>query len=236
MRIALADDDESLREYLRGLFLRHGHQCHASRNGRDLLTAIQRDTFDLLVVDWNMPGMEGIEVVRWARERLSPCPAVLMLTSRADKDDIAQALNCGADDYIVKPEAEQVIMARVNALARRAAPAQPAAREERFGDYLFDHALSIVRLREEEIALTSREFALARMFFANVHRPLSRAYLLETLWHSVADLPTRTLDMHISRVRSKLRLGPENGYRLQTLFGYGYRLERFGGEESDEHG
>jgi DNA-binding response OmpR family regulator len=84
-----------------------------------------------------------------------------------------------------------------------------------------------VVLDSEEIPLTAREFALARMLFLNPHRAFSRAYILETLWNSVPDLPTRTLDMHISRIRSKLRLGPENGYRLQTIFGHGYRLEVF---------
>lgn len=200
----------------------------AFRNGRDMMHALQRDTFDLAIIDWIMPGTDGLEIVKWARETLSPSPPIIMLTSRADNEDVVQALNAGADDYIIKPSAPNVILARVEALMRRSAPLpDPPSRTEHFGSYCFDRMTSSVALHGEDIALTSREFALALLFFRNPNRAFSRAYILETLWHSVPDLPTRTLDMHISRIRSKLRLGPENGYRLQTIFGHGYRLELF---------
>lgn len=232
MRIAVADDEETFRDFLSSILLEAGHRCSLFRDGRDLMIALQRDTFDLIVIDWMMPGMNGLDVLRRARETLSPCPPIIMLTSRADKDDIAEALNSGADDYIVKPEAKNVILARVDAVMRRGAvtPELPA-RIEAFGRYSFDRMTESVTLNDLDIALTSREFALALLFFRNPNRAFSRAYILETLWNSVPDLPTRTLDMHISRIRAKLRLGPENGYRLQTIFGHGYRLEVFDGEK-----
>lgn len=195
------------------------------------MNALQRDTFDLAIIDWMMPGTDGLEIVKWARAILSPCPPIIILTSRADNEDIAQALNSGADDYIVKPSDAKVILARVEAVLRRSAPpSEPQARTENFGPYQFDRATQRVILNGEEVTLTSREFALALLFFRSPNRAFSRAYILETLWHSVPDLPTRTLDMHISRIRSKLRLGPDNGYRLQTIFGHGYRLELFDGD------
>lgn len=228
MRIAIADDEETFRDQFSSIMTEAGHRCVCFRDGRDLMTSLQRDTFDLIVIDWMMPGMTGIDVLRRAREVLSPCPPIIMLTSRADKDDIAEALNSGADDYIVKPEAKNVILARIDAVMRRgaAAPELPT-RVETFGCYSFDRMTETATLHGEEIALTSREFALALLFFRNPNRAFSRPYILETLWNSVPDLPTRTLDMHISRIRAKLRLGPENGYRLQTIFGHGYRLEVF---------
>jgi DNA-binding response OmpR family regulator len=227
MRIAVADDEESIREFTAGLLRESGHICTSFRNGRELVTALQRDTFDLVIVDWTMPHMTGIEVVKWARANVSPCPPFIMLTSRLDKDDIVAGLNAGADDYIIKPEEAHVIRARVEAVLRRSARPESVARLEEFGPYSFDKMTDTVTLNGEHITLTAREFGLAQMLFRNPHRALSRAYILETLWNSVADLPTRTLDMHISRIRAKLRLNPENGYRLQTIFGYGYRLETF---------
>ncbi|GLT00894.1 DNA-binding response regulator [Sphingobium jiangsuense] len=228
MRVAVADDEEAVRSYLSSILTGAGHSCTTFRTAREVMNALQRDTFDLAIIDWIMPGTDGLEIVQWARATLSPCPPIIMLTGRSDNEDIARALNSGADDYIVKPSAANVILARIDAVLRRSAPQpEPQARTEEFGPYRFDRMTNSVLLGEEEIALTSREFALALLFFRSPNRAFSRAYILETLWHSVPDLPTRTLDMHISRIRSKLRLGPENGYRLQTIFGHGYRLELF---------
>ncbi len=231
MRVAVADDEEAVRDYLSQILTDAGHSSTGFRNGREVMNALQRDTFDLAIIDWMMPGTDGLEIVKWARAILSPCPPIIILTSRADNEDIAQALNSGADDYIVKPSDAKVILARVEAVLRRSAPpSEPQARTENFGPYQFDRATQRVILNGEEVTLTSREFALALLFFRSPNRAFSRAYILETLWHSVPDLPTRTLDMHISRIRSKLRLGPDNGYRLQTIFGHGYRLELFDGD------
>lgn len=227
MRIAVADDDDDTLGFLEQLLSDNAHRCVMFRSGRELVTALQRDTFDLLVIDWNMPSVSGLDVVHWARENLTPCPPIIMLTNRAEKDDIAAGLNAGADDYIVKPEAGNVVLARIEALLRRTAPPANPTRFQSFGPYTFDRLNENVEFDGQEIALTSREFALALTFFQNRHRALSRAYILETLWNSAADLSTRTLDMHISRIRAKLRLHSENGFRLQTIFGYGYRLESF---------
>lgn len=231
MRIAVADDDETIRDFVARLLNESEHSCALFKNGRELMVALQRDTFDLIIVDWTMPVMSGLEVVQWARANIKHCPPAIMLTSRSDKDDIVQGLNAGADDYIIKPETAHVIRARVNAVLRRVIPAESPVRHEQFGPYTFDRMTETVALGQEEIDLTAREFALAQMLFRNPHRAMSRTYILQTLWNSAADLPTRTLDMHISRIRAKLKLGPENGYRLQTIFGYGYRLETFDAEE-----
>lgn len=228
MRIAIADDDEAARLFLIELLTQNGHLCAPFRNGRDLVTALQRDTFDMIIIDWSMPEPDGLSVMRWARDNLPSCPPMIMLTNRAAKEDVVASLNTGADDYIVKPELPHVILARINAVLRRTAPrSQTEEQFERFGGYTFDRLREVVTFDGEEANLTSKEFALARLLFRNMHRALSRSYLLETLWNSAADVHTRTLDMHISRVRSKLRLRPEHGYRLLPIFSYGYRLETF---------
>jgi DNA-binding response OmpR family regulator len=230
VRIAIADDDLEIRQFVSNALTTGGHICVVFANGREMITALQRDSFDLLVIDWNMPIVEGIDVIRWAHGHMSPVPPIIVLTSRTDKSDVVQALEAGADDYIIKPEDADVILARVAAAFRRTGPRPSSERVEAFGPYHFDRLTSSVSFGGKSVALTAKEFALARLFFENFHRPLARGYILQMIWNSVADLPTRTLDMHVSRLRTKLELRPENGYSLQTVFGFGYRLESFAEE------
>jgi DNA-binding response OmpR family regulator len=204
-----------------------GHNCQTFPLAKALVTALRRDTFDLLVVDWNLPDMSGLETIAWARENLDTPPPVLLLTSRSAEEDVVEGLNAGADDYVVKPVQPAVLLARVNALIRRAYPGKPAERIETFGDYSFDTQSETVTIDGQAgPAMTSKEFSLALLLFRNTHRALSRAHILEGVWGRNPDLPTRTLDMHISRIRSKLNLRPENGFRLAPVYSYGYRLER----------
>tara|TARA_R110000782_G_scaffold167129_5_gene259162 strand:- start:15844 stop:16542 length:699 start_codon:yes stop_codon:yes gene_type:complete len=232
MHIAVADGEEIVRDFMSSLLTSAGYRCSLFGDSNDLKHALQHDSFDLIIVGWITAGLSGLDLIRWAREALSPCPRLIMLANQSGKTTIIEALNAGADDYIIEPETEHVILARVDAIMRRPLY-QPGKqpRIEQFGCYSFNHMAGTVILNNEEIALTSREFQLAHLFFKSPDRAFSRAYILATLWNSVPDLHTRTLDMHISRIRSKLRLEPENGYRLQTIFGHGYRLETFDGEE-----
>ncbi|MCE7797210.1 response regulator transcription factor [Sphingobium sufflavum] len=228
MHIAVIDDDEDMLKFVEDVLSRDGHRCLLYRNGRSFLAALQRETFDLFIVDWTMPEMSGMEVIQWVKTRLPQCPPVMMLTNRSQNEEIAGALNAGADDFVVKPESAIVLSARVNALLRR--HGMGAGGDEapiHFGGYSFDRRRDVVTLAGEEIQLTSKEFGLAFLFFSNLDRPLSRPYIMETVWLSVASLSTRTLDMHVSRIRAKLALRPENGFSLRTIFGYGYRLEPY---------
>lgn len=228
MRIAVVDDEESVTDFVGNALRVAGHHCVAFRTSAALVAALRRDTFDLVLLDWNLPDGSGIELLRSVREAVSRAPAVIMLTNRANKDDLAAALHAGADDYIIKPETANVIVARVEAVLRRARPARATQRVLTFDQHTFDQLTETAAVGEEEVALSAKEFQLALTLFENLHRALSRTYLLETIWQSSGDLPTRTLDMHVSRIRTKLKLVPENGYRIVAISGYGYRLERFG--------
>lgn len=228
MHIAVIDDDEEVLNFVEHVLTGDGHRCFLYKNGRSFLAALQRETFDMFIIDWTMPEMTGMEIVELVKSRLPQCPPVMMLTNRSQNEDIAGALNAGADDFVVKPESAIVLSARVNALLRRHAP--PGAGEDGpllFGDYCFNRRSGVVTLAGEGVQLTTKEFALALLFFSNLNRPLSRPYIMETVWMSVATLSTRTLDMHVSRIRAKLSLRPENGFSLRTIFGYGYRLEPY---------
>ena len=225
MRIGIADDDDTMIEFVSRILEGAGYHCDVFKRGRDMMSALVRDSFDLLILDWNMPDLSGMEIMAWAQAHVRPCPPIIMLTSRSDKDDVAAALQAGADDYIVKPESAIVIAARVEAVLRRTRARPAGDRLMHFGAYTFDVLDEVVTLNDVPVALTNKEYALAHVLFMHLHKPLSRRYLMEAVWKSVADLTTRTLDMHVSRIRSKLELRSENGFRLQTVFNYGYRLE-----------
>lgn len=224
MRIGLLEDDLALAAHVEKSLSAADHSCEHFVDGHDLVRALRRDTFDMLILDWNVPGLSGCEVIRWMKENLENAPPALMLTSRSAEEDIVAGLNAGADDYVIKPVPVAVLLARVHALARRAYPTQPE-RVEVFGDYSFDTIASLLTIADRPVSLTAKEFALALMLFRNMHRALSRAYLFEALWGLNPDVPTRTLDVHISNVRTKLNLRPSNGYKLAPIYAYGYRLE-----------
>jgi DNA-binding response OmpR family regulator len=191
-----------------------------------MLTALSRETFDVVLLDWNMPEATGLEILQRSLQKLEDPPTFILLTSRSDKDDVVRGLEAGASDYIVKPESSEVIRARIEAAARKAGRGQ-AKRFGEFGPYKVDYLQKSIELNGESIKLTSKEFQLAVLFFENINRPLSRGYIFSQVWSSANDLETRTLDMHMSRVRSKLALRPENGFVIQTVFGFGYRMDTY---------
>lgn len=230
MRCAVVDDDRAQAELVRTLLEGAGYHCDLMTSGRQLISRLRHETYDLVVLDWCMPGFDGVEVLRVLRQGPYAGTPVLMLTSRADHADVVRGLEAGADDYIVKPLVPEVFLARVEAILRRAAMQRPASPVVRFGPYSFDRANETVRFHDREVKLTSKEFALALTFFENLARPLARTWLLETVWGTAADLESRTLDAHVSKVRSKLNLRAESGYRLLPVYSYGYRLERAGPE------
>ncbi|WP_395065674.1 response regulator transcription factor [Paraburkholderia silvatlantica] len=232
MRVAVLDDDAAQTEFVCQALSAAGHACHAFAKGGELVRQLRRQTFDLLVLDWNVPDMAGDEVLRWVRQSLSTRLPVLFMTSRSREADIAQMLNAGADDYVVKPVSAPVLIARVNSLLRRAYQMHTPAFKEIFGEYEFDLKSRQASVSGRSVALTQKEFDLALLLFQHLSRPLSRAHILDVIWKQSDDIPSRTMDTHVSMLRSKLGLRPENGYRLTPIYGYGYRLERIEGDNA----
>jgi DNA-binding response OmpR family regulator len=226
MRIAALEDDEAQLAAISRMIADAGHACLPFTRASVLMTTLRRESFDVLVVDWNLPEMSGLELIAWVHQNLAPPPPVLLLTSRSTAADVVRGLEAGADDYVIKPFQADILMARISALVRRAAANRGTERIETFGDYVFDTTADTVRVAGDLVSLTSKEFALALLLFRNIHRPLSRAHILEAVWGRNPSLPTRTLDMHISRVRGKLELRPQRGFRLAPVYSFGYRLER----------
>lgn len=232
MKIAVLDDDPAHNELIAGVLTQAGHEAVLYERPDAALRDLRRQTFDLLLLDWNLPGMSGIEVLEQLRQAPAP-PPVLLITSRAEEADIIRGLEAGADDYVVKPIQPAVLAARVAAVLRRAFPAPPAAGPEDFGRYRYLAGEQAIFLDGTRRDLTAKELQLALVLFRSAARALSRDYLLETVWGRNPDLETRTLDAHLSRLRNKLELRPENGFRLVTIYGFGYRLEPNAGLQGD---
>ena len=225
MRIAILEDDPDQLALLRRWISDDGHDVHGWLSGREAMKQAGRESFDLFMLDWQVPDVSGAEVLKWLRANVSKTVPVLFVTVRDSEQDIVFALENGADDYMVKPVRRQELIARVRALLRRAYPVEEQ-KQLSFPPFEIDIQRSEVRKNGSKIDLTPKEFELTVTLFRNMGRLLSRGHLQETVWGRSADLATRTVDTHVSQVRKKLDLKPESGYRVVPVYNYGYRLER----------
>ena len=224
MRIAALDDDPILLELIKATTEHHGHICHTYPTGAQLLRDIRHETFDLLIVDWHLPDMEGPEVVTAVRQMTGRQLPILFVTRRREEQDVIEALSCGADDFMTKPLRMGELVARTTALLRRAYP-QAMSDNLVFGPYRFDPEKRSLWLRDQPVELKNREYDLALFLFQNMGRLLSRDHLKEIVWGQVADVMSRSLDTHISRLRTLLDLRPANGFIVTAVYGVGYRFE-----------
>jgi DNA-binding response OmpR family regulator len=225
MKVFIADYGLDVVDYLKQIVEDLGYTAVGCTDSNDFTEILSREVFDLVILDGNIRTGDDTSPLEWMNKTLRTRPPVIMMANRSAKRDITEALNAGADDYITKPESRNVIAARINALLRGNAAGGAFDTEVIYGAYKMDRLEQSVTIHGQTVILTAKEFELAEMFFKNTDRTLSRHYIMQTIWRTTASLATRTLDMHISRVRAKLALRPENGFRISTVFGYGYRLE-----------
>jgi len=229
-RIAVLEDDESQAKLLQYWITSQGIACRAFNRGNDILKAVLRDTFDLVILDWRVPDLSGEEVLRAIRDHIREPLPVLFTTGRDREEDIVHALKSGADDYLVKPLRRLEFLARVDALLRRSrAQGREAEAPIEAGAFYIDPHGRTLHKDGEPIELTQKEFEMTVLLFRNVGRLLSRSYLLDTVWGISADVSTRTVDTHASQLRTKLGLYPESGWRLSAVYQHGYRLEKLSG-------
>jgi two-component system, OmpR family, response regulator len=226
MRIALVEPDASQAEIILRLLLAGGHACQCFSDSASFLTAVENDGFDLMLAAWWCGDAGADELMPRARHALPGLPIIVLMVSPHESEIVA-ALHAGADDCMSKPVRGPEMLARIDALLRRAGIRRPHNRARHgFGDYLFDSGSYAVSFRGQTVTLTPKEFRFALLLFTNASRPVSRARILETVWNLNRDVRSRTLDTHASRLRSKLQIAPEHGWRLTTLYGVGYQLER----------
>ncbi len=224
MRIALIEDDPAQAQLLINWLTATGHHLHHYSNGESFIRALNFESFDLIIMDWGLPDISGIELVKSVRAKDTLVP-VLFITSRDSEQDIVAALSAGADDYLVKPPRQGEALARIAALQRRSQAGGSEDNVLQFGPYTFDCERNTVTHNNEVIQFTHKEFEFARFLFQNRNRLLSRGHLLENVWGLNADVTARTVDVHASKVRRKLGLSTESGWRLVSIYQYGYRLE-----------
>lgn len=238
LTIAIVDDDSTQRAAITGALEKLAN-CHTF--GSAELFFEQLKVFastghlpHIVMLDWGLPGMSGLMAVKELRTQGFAMP-VLFLTSRDSEKDVVAALTAGADDYLVKPFRTGELVARVHNLVRRAglaaseapilatAPIKPNAHF--LGVAVNRSNLTITMPNQAAAALTQREFELANYFFERLNQPLSRESIMQAVWRHSDTAASRTLDTHISKIRVKLKLTPELGWRLTPVYSYGYRLD-----------
>lgn len=222
--VSVVEDDLAQAELLRKWLEEAGCRCRCFERGKPFLLNVCKETYDLVLLDWNLPDIDGHGLLEQLRTDLQIAVPVIFITSRESEQDIVRALEAGADDYLIKPIRKAELLARMHAIHRRAFPPEQATHLD-FGTYLIDLEQHRVLRFGIPVELTAKEYELAVFLFRNAGRIISRSQLLTSVWASHPDLYTRTVDMHISHLRRKLGLGAETGWRLSSVYNRGYRLE-----------
>lgn len=224
MRIGYLEDEASQSELVLSWLKANGHDVFHYDTGQGLIDFLSTNPVDMLLLDWQLPDMEGVDVLGKVRESLKLKMPVIFATQRDAEGDIVKALTLGADDYIVKPLREGELLARLTALARRTGINSD--------DQTFEVKNIEVDLNREQISLsgeivkmTPKDYNLSVCLLKNIGKLLSREFLLKEVWGIDAQINTRTVDVHVSRVRRSLGLIPENGFCIRTIYQHGYRLE-----------
>ncbi len=224
-KILIVEDDAPIREMVSFALSRNGMECVEAEDGREAQNAIAKALPDLILLDWMLPGMSGLDLARRLRkDTLTEGIPIIMLTARSEEDDRIRGLDSGADDYLVKPFSTRELIARINAVLRRAAPG--GADEQLDMDGLkIDLAAHRVFADETPIALGPTEFRLLSFLMSHPERVYSRSQLLDSVWGSEAYVDERTVDVHIRRVRKALESFGYNKH-IQTVRGAGYRFSK----------
>ncbi len=223
LRIALLEDDAEQAGQVSGWIEARGYHCDVFHAAESFQRSFKKTSFDVVVLDWTLEsGGSGLEVLHWIRKTLTSDVPIIFVTARQAEEDIVMALGAGADDYLSKPVRRHELVARLYALARRAQPDDDVLE---CPPYTFETSARSVRFDDETIRLTEKEYELALFLFRNRGRVLSRQHLLSSVWGQSAELNTRTVDTHASRIRKKLRLLESERWKLTSIYQHGYRLE-----------
>jgi DNA-binding response OmpR family regulator len=219
VRVLIAEDDTGLRDALTRGLRENGYVVDAVPDGEAATRYLRSYEYELAVLDWRMPGLTGLDVVRWMRRRRLPT-ATLMLTARDAPADRVTGLDAGADDYLIKPFDISELLARMRALQRR----PPAVQQPQLvvGDLVFDPAARTVRVGAGSPELTATEFGILEMLVRRSPAVVARRSIAVQVWDNEADaLGSNTIDVHLARLRSKLA-GAQ--VRIETIRGVGYRM------------
>ena len=223
-RILIVEDEVSLSEPLSFLLRREGYETEIAADGREALAAFDRAGADLVLLDLMLPGLPGTEVCRELRSRSSV--PIIMLTAKDSEVDIVVGLELGADDYVTKPYSSRELLARIRAVLRRRVDldVDPDAVLET-GPVRMDVERHSVSVSGREVPMPLKEFELLELLMRNSGRVLTRGQLIDRVWGADYFGDTKTLDVHIKRIRSKIEHDPSSPSMLVTVRGLGYRFE-----------
>ncbi len=223
-RVLLVEDEESFSDPLSYLLRREGYEVEVAADGPTALAAFDRSGADLVLLDLMLPGIPGTEVCRQLRTR-SAVP-VIMLTAKDSEVDVVVGLELGADDYVTKPYSARELLARVRAvLRRRAEPEDLVPSAVEVGPVRMDVDRHVVTVRGEAVRLPLKEFELLELLLRNAGRVLTRGQLIDRVWGSDYVGDTKTLDVHVKRLRAKVEEDPSDPRFLVTVRGLGYKVE-----------
>jgi DNA-binding response OmpR family regulator len=218
VRVLVIEDEERLADVLERGLSEAGHAVTVRHNGPDGLLAASGEDFDVVVLDWMLPGQDGPSVCRILRQRGVRTP-VLMLTARHSVPDRVAGLDAGADDYLAKPFSFDELLARLRVIARRLEPAPVLV----VGDLQIDQGRRMVTRAGSQVELTAREFDVLTLLASRAGRVVTRFQILEEVWDGEADLRSNVIDVYIANLRAKVDK-PFGRSSIQTLRGAGYRL------------
>jgi two-component system phosphate regulon response regulator PhoB len=223
-RLLIVEDDPALRELLGWNFEREGFEVESTPDGEEALILAQETPPDVVILDWMIEGLSGIEVCRRLRRlRETATVPIIMLTARGEEADRIRGLETGADDYVTKPFSPRELVARVGAVLRRVRPAL-ASEQLSYGDIEMDVATHKVRRAGQPVALGPTEYRLLRHFLQQPGRVFSREQLLDSVWRHDSDIELRTVDVHIRRLRKALNEGGGADV-IRTVRSAGYSLD-----------
>lgn len=223
-RILLIEDEDSLGEALQYQLAREGYEVERARDGAIGLATFEKSGADMVLLDLMLPGLSGEEICK--RIRQSSSVPIIMLTAKGDEIDKVLGLELGADDYVTKPFSSRELLARIKAVLRRAASSADGSLDGVLegGGIRVDPDRFEVTLNGEAVKLTRKEFDLVELLMSNPGRALTRETLIDRVWGSDYFGDTRTLDVHMKRLRSKLEADPHRPRHLLTVRGVGYRF------------
>ncbi len=223
-RVLVVEDEDALSALLEYNLEKEGFEVRISADGEDALLVIEEDKPDLVILDWMLPGLSGIEICRRIRARPDTRDVpVIMLTARSDEDDRIRGLDTGADDYLTKPFSIPELTARVRALLRRSRPTL-SAEVATFGDLTLDRETRRVRRADREVHLGPTEFRLLDCLMQRPGRVFSREQLLDLVWGRDVYVEARTVDVHVGRLRKALNRRGERD-PIRTVRAAGYALD-----------
>ena len=225
-RILIVEDEQSFSEPLSFLLGKEGYQTDIASDGLMAVEKFNKNGADLILLDLMLPGMSGTDVCKEIRAH-SMVP-IIMLTAKDDEVDTVIGLELGADDYVTKPYSARELLARIKAVLRRKGDFQPDEGESsivQVGSIKLDAERHTVTFNGEAVLLPLKEFELLEYLMRNVGRVLTRTQIIDRIWGSDYVGDTKTLDVHIKRLRSKFESDPANPELIQTVRGLGYKME-----------